>query len=71
MKTKESKIEKEIKKNGLTLFNYYYNYFDPDSDAGKWQELMKTYETRKNERRPNKWNTTLNLTLQKICSQDN
>lgn len=56
MKTQLTEIEKEIKKNGLTLFNYYYTYADPASDLGLFRQLqnLKNCDIKpdlKNERR--------------------
>ena len=41
MKTKESNIKKEIRKNGPRLFDKYYTYTDPQSDLGVWLHLLE------------------------------
>ena len=51
MKTKESEIERDIRKNGLTLFNYHYNYVHPNSDLGLFRQLQKINEEKQQQQR--------------------
>ena len=41
MKTKESKLQKEIRKNGAKLFEKYYNYVDKQNDLTIWLHVIE------------------------------
>ncbi|KKN70230.1 hypothetical protein LCGC14_0432540 [marine sediment metagenome] len=47
MKTKKSKLQREIRKHGPALFEKYSNYFTPNSEQALSQIWVKNYNARK------------------------
>ena len=37
----ESNIKRDIRKNGMTLFNHFYNYGDRQNDVEVWLHIIQ------------------------------